>query len=72
MRNLRPTKGDKREVRREMALTYPPRLEGKVKNVGIKPKKKRKRIRKASERPRKPQSYSARQRKDYHLKSKNR
>lgn len=40
MRNQRPTKGDKREVRQEMALTYPPRLEGVVKNRGIKPKRK--------------------------------
>lgn len=72
MRNQRPAKGDKREVRQEMAPTYPPRLEGKVKNVGIKPKKKKKRIRKPIAKLRKPQSYSAEQRKNYHLKSKGR
>lgn len=45
MKNQRPTKGDKREVRQEMVLTYPPRLEGVVKNRGIKPKKKPRKVR---------------------------
>ncbi len=70
MRNPRPTKGDKKEVREEMRLTRPPRLEGVVKNAKLKPKKKPKRPKPKKRISGKPQSYSAKERKAYHLKSK--
>lgn len=38
---IRPTKGGKREVREEMHLTRPPRMEGKVKEAMMQPKKKK-------------------------------
>ncbi|MBI4093420.1 hypothetical protein HY417_00495 [Candidatus Kaiserbacteria bacterium] len=41
----RSLKGDKSEIRRETHLTRPPRLEGKVKEAMMQPRKKRKRER---------------------------
>lgn len=69
MRNLKPTKGDKKEVREETHLTRPPRLEGVVQNRGIKPirKPKKKRLK---QRVHKPQADSELQRRQYHLRSK--
>lgn len=43
---LRPTKGDKREIREETRLTRPPRMEGKVKEAMMQPKRKRKKAEK--------------------------
>ncbi len=44
MDNRRPQtpKGDKREIRQEMHLTRPPRLEGKAKNAAMYSRKKKK------------------------------
>ncbi len=70
MKAQRPTKGDKKEMQQNMHLTRPPRLEGVVKNAKLEPKKKPKRPRPTKEVSRKPQDYSASERKDYHLKSK--
>gem|GEM_PF-2918341 len=42
MKRARQTKGDKMEVRREMHLTRPPRLEGKVKEAMMQPVRKKK------------------------------
>ncbi|MBI4079848.1 hypothetical protein HY414_01285 [Candidatus Kaiserbacteria bacterium] len=41
---LKPTKGDKREIREETHLTRPPRMEGKVKEAMMQPKRKRKKV----------------------------
>ena len=66
-----PTKVTKRELRREMYLTRPPRMEGKVKEAMMQPVRKAKkaipRVKRASG---KPQGYNDRQRKDYQLRSK--
>ena len=40
----RRTKADKRDVRRDMHLTRPPRLEGVVKEAKMQPKRKKKKI----------------------------
>ncbi|MBI2610453.1 hypothetical protein HYW60_00740 [Candidatus Kaiserbacteria bacterium] len=37
---LKPTKGDKREIREVSHLTRPPRLEGKTKEAMMQPKRK--------------------------------
>ncbi len=66
----RKTKGDKREVREEMHLTRPPRLEGVVKNAKSKPKKKPKKVKVVRARAKKEQGLSEHERKQYHLKSK--
>jgi len=70
MRHLR-TKSDTSEMRTEMHLTRPPRLEGKVKNAKQKPKKKPKHVKPKQPKARKSQTYSAKERKDYQLRSKN-
>ena len=44
--NIRPTKGDKREIRQETYLTRPPRMEGKVKEAMMQSVRKPKKIRK--------------------------
>jgi hypothetical protein len=59
------------EVQELLHRVHPPRLEGVVKNRGIKPKRKAKKVRWQLAKPLKPQSYTAAQRKDYHLKSRN-
>ena len=38
---LRPTKGDKAEIRRETRLTRPPRMEGKAKEAMMQPVRKK-------------------------------
>ena len=68
-RSLKP-KGDKREVREELHLTRPPRLEGKVKNAMMNPKKKKKQTPHKKMVSKKQRGYSEGQRKDYQLKSK--
>lgn len=40
---LKPTKGDKQEIRQETRLTRPPRMEGKVKEAMMQPVRKKKR-----------------------------
>lgn len=65
----RPTKGDKKEVRQEMHLTRPPRLEGVVKERMMQPKRKKKRTKRARITPKKAQGSGAQERKDYQLKS---
>lgn len=40
MRQRKP-KGDKREIRQETRLTRPPRMEGKVKEAMMQPKRKK-------------------------------
>jgi len=55
-----------------MRLTRPPRLEGKVKNAMTNPVRKKKIARTKGRSPKKMQGYTARQSKDYHLKSKRR
>ena len=65
-----PNKISKMELRKELHLTRPPRLEGKAKNAGMDPVRKRKKTRPRASQKSKPQSYSAKQRKDYQLRSK--
>lgn len=60
-------KGDKREVRQEMHLTRPPRLEGKVKNAMMNPVRKKKAAKKAPAGSRKAMGLSAAQGKAYQL-----
>lgn len=69
MRNKRPTKGDKREIRQETHLTRPPRLEGVAKER-VQPKRKPKTKKPARRALRKARSYSAQQVKEYQLRSK--
>lgn len=66
---LKPTKGDKREVRQETRLTRPPRMESKVKEAMMQPVRKPKTARKTAGAAKKAQGYSETQRKDYQLKS---
>jgi len=62
----------KKELQQTMRLTRPPRLEGKVKNAMTNPVRKKKIARTKGRSPKKMQGYTARQSKDYHLKSKRR
>lgn len=65
------TKGDKREIRQETQLTRPPRMEGKVKEAMMQPVRKQKKRTTKSRRAGKTKGYTAKQRKDYQLRSKN-
>ncbi len=65
-------KGDTQEIRQETRLTRPPRMEGRVKEAMMQPKRKPKAARKTAGIAKKAQGYSERQRKDYQLKSKRR
>jgi hypothetical protein len=62
-------KGDKRQIRQEMRLTRPPRMEGKAKEAMMQPKRKTKASRKAAESPHKKQGYTESERKRYQLRS---
>ena len=64
------SKPTKREFRKDLKLTRPPRLEGKVKNAMMDPVRKKKAVSKKTVAARKPQGYSDAQRKNYQLKSK--
>ncbi len=68
MKNNRPTRGDKREVREETHMTRPPRMEGKVKEANMKTKKKKPRV-KVAKKVSSKQGITDAQRKAYHLKS---
>jgi len=46
--NKRPNKITKRELRKSIHLTRPPRLEGRAKNAGSKPIRKKKGLRRTS------------------------
>lgn len=65
---------DTREVRQTVHRTRPPRLEGKVKEAMMQPKKKpsRERAKKGSHGSQKPQGYTEQERKDYQLRSQRR
>jgi hypothetical protein len=67
-----PNKITKSQLRKELHLTRPPRLEGAVKEAGMRKVMKPKAPRKASAGARKVQGYTEQQRKDYQLKSKRR
>ncbi len=66
---LQPTKSDKQSIRRRTHLTRPPRMEGRVKEAMMQPIRKTKRAAAPAAAKRKPQGYTAKQRKDYQLKS---
>lgn len=68
MKYARRTKGDKREIQQEMTRTYPPRLEGVVKNAGIKPVRKAKEGVTRTQQAHKPQGPLPQERKNYQLK----
>ena len=70
MKNRRPTKGDKREIRQETHLTRPPRMEGKVKEAMMQPRRKKKRIAVKAPLARKARGYTEEERKDYQLENK--
>lgn len=63
----KPGKLTKSGMRKKMRLTRPPRMEGKVKNAGLRAVRKPKRAAAPPGRPRKPQGYGGKRRKDYQL-----
>ncbi len=68
----RSNKNTKRELRQEIHLTRPPRLEGKAKNAAMELVKKEKKTKPVKRGSQKSQGYGDAQRRDYQLKSKRR
>ena len=66
-------KATKKELRAELRLTRPPRLEGASKNAMMDPVHKKKHAaRRGTSTLKKPQGYSEKERKDYQLRSRRR
>ena len=70
MKELRPAKRDKKEIKEGMHLARPPRLEGMIGKVRTRAVRKPPRTAPRTPAARKPQGYTARQRKEYQLPSK--
>ena len=70
MMKNKPTKGDKREIRQEMHMTRPPRMEGAVKEARMKDTKKKPVAKPKKKAVAKTQStHTEAERKGYHLKT---
>jgi hypothetical protein len=65
-----PNKISKRELRKELRLTRPPRLEGKAKNARMNPVRKKKKASAETPMEKKMQGHTDEQRKNYQLASK--
>lgn len=64
------SRNPKKEIREKTHLVRPPRLEAVVSKAKLRKEKKKRRPPTNKPGPKKPQSYTAKQRKDYQLRSK--